>query len=861
MINSVQPGTLFTHKHTPTKLIRMKFEETLRSHLTAEWRSQYITYGDLKEMLEEYKTGAPRSDADVDERLIDREYSKFKEKFFQTIESELLKVNTFFEEQLNANNRKLRQLNTEADRTKKIQNISKSQNGYMSASKESKTEGDTNTWLYSFNRNHENKIQNESSGLNNLLNLPRFKKKSLRDKTIKEIKSAFCEYYLGLILLQKYQELNFTGFRKILKKYDKITNTSDGKTFVEKRVEVSGFHVNKTVDQLILEVENTMTELEGDRSIAMNRLRVPPLERSNQSSDDSLSVIFRFGLNSGIALVCIVLTMYYGWHHVHEIDFLRACWYFRCPWWLWIFVLLLGVNIYAFRTYGVNHILIFEIDPRNHINHEHFYEIGSFLAIIWAISFNLYLYHDQIFCWAPEQVCGLESINSENLTERAGVFGRHSDMRRWKAEDCVPFVDYIQCHDLREYIPKLVYFLYTIFLFNPLNFGYRSARYWLIRRTYRCLVAGLFPVEFADFWLADQFCSLGVIFTDIARVGCQFLHPLPLNAAAAFYYNEKESDMINKINASSSYFHLHANETCINGKFVVVDDTSLLTPKITLLSCECQSFNVHIVTILASIPALMRFVQCLRRYYDSGKWYPHLVNGGKYATGICNILLSSLYLTRGASMPWIWYFYIIGNVINSCYVFIWDIKMDWGFCEGLNKKTDEEKMAKKKERSDLERNNNSDDGSDDKSQESTTSSQETWDKKLLRAETVYGNPWIYCYAIIQNFVIRFRWIIYEILMIKLLGPRGRLAHLPSHRQERMRFVVNTVQSSLEIWRRFCWNFFRLENEHLNNCGEFRAVRDISIAPIKDDDIVKLEKMMDRSAGVRNRSKKGEKSGK
>jgi hypothetical protein len=186
--------------------------------------------------------------------------------------------------------------------------------------------------------------------------------------------------------------------------------------------------------------------------------------------------------------------------------------------------------------------------------------------------------------------------------------------------------------------------------------------------------------------------------------------------------------------------------------------------------------------------------------------------------------------------------------------------MDWGFFEGLNKKTDEEKIAKKKERKDLERNNNNsdDDGSDDKSQESATSAQETWDKKLLRAETVYGQPWIYCYAIIQNFVIRFRWIIYEILMIKLLGSRGRLAHLPSHRLERIRFVVGTVMSSLEIWRRFFWNFFRLENEHLNNCGEFRAVRDISIAPIKDDDVVKLEKMMDRSVGVRNRSKKGDK---
>ena len=28
-----------------------------------------------------------------------------------------------------------------------------------------------------------------------------------------------------------------------------------------------------------------------------------------------------------------------------------------------------------------------------------------------------------------------------------------------------------------------------------------------------------------------------------------------------------------------------------------------------------------------------------------------------------------------------------------------------------------------------------------------------------------------------------------------------------------------------------WNFFRLENEHLNNCGQFRVVRDISIQPL------------------------------
>lgn len=51
-----------------------------------------------------------------------------------------------------------------------------------------------------------------------------------------------------------------------------------------------------------------------------------------------------------------------------------------------------------------------------------------------------------------------------------------------------------------------------------------------------------------------------------------------------------------------------------------------------------------------------------------------------------------------------------------------------------------------------------------------------------------------------------------------------------------------------------WNFFRLENEHLNNCGEFRAVRDISVAPLNADDQTLLEQMMDQDDGVRNRQK-------
>lgn len=68
-------------------------------------------------------------------------------------------------------------------------------------------------------------------------------------------------------------------------------------------------------------------------------------------------------------------------------------------------------------------------------------------------------------------------------------------------------------------------------------------------------------------------------------------------------------------------------------------------------------------------------------------------------------------------------------------------------------------------------------------------------------------------------------------------------------------LMTSILSPLEVFRRFVWNFFRLENEHLNNCGKFRAVRDISVAPIDASDQMQILRMMDEDDGVINRKKK------
>jgi SPX domain protein involved in polyphosphate accumulation len=60
--------------------------------------------------------------------------------------------------------------------------------------------------------NRNNKLRQKTGGRSNV-----------PARKIQELKLAFSEFYLSLILLQNYQNLNFTGFRKILKKHDKVS--------------------------------------------------------------------------------------------------------------------------------------------------------------------------------------------------------------------------------------------------------------------------------------------------------------------------------------------------------------------------------------------------------------------------------------------------------------------------------------------------------------------------------------------------------------------------------------------------------------------------------------------------------------
>lgn len=434
----------------------------------------------------------------------------------------------------------------------------------------------------------------------------------------------------------------------------------------------------------------------------MKRLRVPPLgEKQNPWTT------FRVGLFSGCFLVltvCIIITAIFPLDDTLKWD--TAVQMYRGLFLVILIIFLLGINTYGWRSSGVNHVLIFEIDPRHHLSHQQLLELASFLAVLWALNVLAFLYSK--FIHIPPYACPL----------------------------------------------ALVIFL-ILYLINPFPILHYSSRMWLLKILFHILTAPFHHVGFADFWLADQLNSLSTVLLDFEYMVC--------------FYGFEVNWLPNP-------------------------DTSHV--------CTKNVYSVVLRAVISCLPAWWRFAQCLRRYRDTKMAFPHLVNAGKYSTTFFNVLFSTLYKVetvvndnQGSMQNHAFFFlWIAFAIISSCYTLTWDLKMDWGLLDSS-----------------------------------------AGENRFLREEVVYAYKAYYYFAIVEDSILRFVWTLHVSLGEGILFQQ--------------REALTTILASFEVFRRFVWNFFRLENEHLNNCGQFRAVRDISIAPIDSNDQNQLEEMMDEDDGV------------
>lgn len=193
-------------------------------------------------------------------------------------------------------------------------------------------------------------------------------------KKLQELRFAFSEFYLSLVYLLNYQHLNFTGFRKILKKYDKILHSDMGTRWRIDHVDVAHFCVNKDIERMMNQTENIVTqEIEGgDRQKAMKLLRVPP-PKKNFSPWNT----FRIGLFTGYLVILLIAVFLSAVFYYQRNDWQVAFKLYRGPFLMVEFLFIWSINLYAWRSFGVNHILIFELDPRNYITAQNMLELGK----------------------------------------------------------------------------------------------------------------------------------------------------------------------------------------------------------------------------------------------------------------------------------------------------------------------------------------------------------------------------------------------------------------------------------------------------------------------------------------------------
>lgn len=128
------------------------------------------------------------------------------------------------------------------------------------------------------------------------------------------------------------------------------------------------------------------------------------------------------------------------------------------------------------RSSGVNHVLIFELDPRNHLSEQHLMELAAILGVIWTLSVLSFLY-------------------SDNLSIPAYVN------------------------------PLALVVIMALFMLNPTKTFRHEARFWMLRVLGRIVCAPFFYVGFADFWVADQLNSLAPALSDFHYLICFYTNP------------------------------------------------------------------------------------------------------------------------------------------------------------------------------------------------------------------------------------------------------------------------------------------------------------------------------------------------
>lgn len=140
-------------------------------------------------------------------------------------------------------------------------------------------------------------------------------------------------------------------------------------------------------------------------------------------------------------------------HEVSSENLKIAFRLYRGPLLIIEFIFLIGVNVYGWRSSGVNHVLIFELDPRNHLSEQHLMELAAIFGVVWTLSILSFLYSSSL--------------------------------------SIPPFIN-----------PLALTIIMVLFMVNPLRVMRHDARFWLLRITVNdalMILLAILLIDITDF--------------------------------------------------------------------------------------------------------------------------------------------------------------------------------------------------------------------------------------------------------------------------------------------------------------------------------------------------------------------------
>jgi hypothetical protein len=190
--------------------------------------------------------------------------------------------------------------------------------------------------------------------------------------------------------------------------------------------------------------------------------------------------------------------------------------------------------------------------------------------------------------------------------------------------------------------PMALLCFFLMKFFGPLTFMSQPSSRWFVLSSLREILKSPFGrLTFREQFIADILTSLIKVIVDVERSLCFYLTGSWLSSAP------------------------------------------VIQPGVDVFDApRCHEINLYAVAALSVLPLWLRFMQTLRRYYNTGQRFPHFANAMKYALsqtvvfmGIFHPLYTHTSIHDWNWHRWVWLFL---GIASALYTFSWDVTMDWG---------------------------------------------------------------------------------------------------------------------------------------------------------------------------------------